>query len=144
MERLTIKELAPYLPYGLKIRNILGRGSTWTLTRFNIEQFSDDDKPLLRNLSQLTEEIEHNGESFVPWVEINKFLNNGEYQPHFNVIEYNEWGSLTISFGDHCAGYSLNLEAIPVIQKLFEWHFDVFGLREKNLALPIDGKEVKS
>ena len=28
-------------------------------------------------------------------------------------------------------------------EKLFEWHFDVFGLIDRGLALPIDGKEVE-
>lgn len=140
MERLTIKELAPYLPYGLKIRNILGKGSIWTLTRFNIEQFSDDDKPLLRPLSQLTEEIEHNGKEFTPMLELEKIRKNIEvYRPlnlHYPI-------EITIQTEDYSQEIDLH-DGYLIMQKLLEWHFDVFGLTDRCLALPIDRREVRS
>ena len=78
-------------------------------------------KPLLRPLSSLTEEIEHNGERFVPIEELQ--LQN------IKIIEIT----------------NANVELLPywAVQKLHEWHFDIHGLIDRNLALPIDGKEVE-
>lgn len=74
MERLTIKELAPYLPYDLTVMgNIRGIDTECCLTTWNIEShIQGQSKPLLRPLYSLTEEIEHNGEKFVPIIELFK------------------------------------------------------------------------
>ena len=160
---LTLEHIAPYLPYGLKCHNMgntdeeghafvseiigLDQDAVWVSHEYEDDDYAYSDTfPLLRPLSDLTKEIEHNGEKFVPWVEINKFLNGGKFQAHYNIIEYNEWDSLTIGFGDHCAGYSLNLESLPVIQMLLKWHFDLFELISQNLAIDInsiEGKDTK-
>ena len=79
MKQLTIKELAPYLPYGLKVieestNNIsevdgLFNDNAMHLKRTNrvdYFHFYPNIKPILRSLSDLIKEIEHNGEKFVP------------------------------------------------------------------------------
>lgn len=69
MKKLTIKELAPYLPFSLNIldessivemRGINGNTVEATLKRFPYTQnlFIEDIKPILRPLSDLTKEIE--------------------------------------------------------------------------------------
>lgn len=121
MNELELKHLSPYLPYKLRIRYVLGKGSTWTLTQFNIEQFSDVDKPILRPLSDLTKEIEHNGEKFVP---IDNFIykTSVEYFAEFPEQKHNLIHGL--KYAD--------------VQLLLEWHFDIFGLIEKDLAIDIN------
>lgn len=129
-ERLTIKELAPYLPYGIdisingKIQKLNSIDSKAKLVCYGWGDagFIDTDnvKPLLRPLSQLTEEIEHNGESFVP----------------IDVLGWNSYENIIKKGICDSVGYQYMI-------KLFEWHFDVFGLHERGLALPIDGKEVE-
>ena len=96
METLTIKELAPYLPYGLKIKNIhpningfinrldcilLHRMFNWeTENTLNIKW----NKPILHPLSDLTKPITHNGETFVPMEKLcNDFCNRTPCNPEF-------------------------------------------------------------
>jgi hypothetical protein len=78
--------------------------------------FLDEVKLCLRPLSDLMTEIEHNGEKFVPkeW------------------LYYNYIGE---QMGTNTGTWSFRL-----VQKLLSWHFDIFGLIEKGLA--IDKKEV--
>ncbi len=75
---LKLEHLAPYLPYGLKLwhesweceltMNADGSGSE-DLSILDVEEYA---KPILRPLSDLTKEIQHNGEKFVPIVELHK------------------------------------------------------------------------
>lgn len=91
---------------------------------------------ILRPLSDLTKEIEHNGEKFVTidYFEIGDDDNETyEYDNgNINLIQDLEYLSAN--------RLSLDIVFIPygVIQKLLEWHFDVFGLIEKNLAIDIN------
>lgn len=66
-----------------------------------------------RSLSQLTKEIEHNGEKFVP----------------MDIIRKDYIGE---AIGLNTATWSHR-----VVQKLLEWHFDIHGLIENNLAIEI-------
>jgi len=143
MERLTIKELAPYLPYGLTVRNevdytLIGIMPYRTINKNNGEDefrlivkseddamdefpLSDQCSILLRPLSSLTEEIDNNP-------------NNLTYSSSLKL-----WTKEDI---DYCKGNPLGMR-YETVQQLLEWHFDVFGLHERGLALPIDGKEVE-
>ena len=85
--KLTLEILAPYLPYGLKVRvedykcDYVGRefdevigfhqwdksGLLWSvLTDGGAKPSVEKVKPILRPLSYLTKEIEVNGEKFIP------------------------------------------------------------------------------
>ena len=132
--KLELKHIVGYLPYDLemifeskggrkiKLSSISktplgiafsgGSGGMW-LAESNF-------KPILRPLSNLTKEIEFNGEKFVPikklgynenWVGLKSHFENAEYLPYKD------------------------------IQKLYEWHFDVHGLIEKGLAIDINNLE---
>lgn len=132
-QELTLEELTPYLPYGLKaqmslcfdqqtIVEIVGlsfefvelSGIRDTVTEhFEISEI----KPILRPLSDLTKEIEHNGERFVPMDVLYDDFRETDLL-HFNPNDiFNQ---------------SYNL-----VQKVLEWHFDVFGLIDKGLAVSI-------
>ena len=138
-EKLELKHLAPYLPYGLKFQSSMdkpfeeyGRQPTWTfdgMTKLfgdyclNTLEYPDAYpiqlvKPILRPLSYLTKEIEVNGKKFVP---IDYFLGD-DVDLILNAIQIKDLSYLP---------YNL-------IQKLFEWNFDVFGLIEKGLAIDIN------
>ncbi|AXH74763.1 MAG: hypothetical protein [Bacteriophage sp.] len=88
---LTIKELAPYLPYGVRFISWMdkpfdeyGKQAVWTanglsemfgdyciLTKENSDAYALKSAKLrLRPLSELTKEITHNGETFVPLVKL--------------------------------------------------------------------------
>lgn len=128
---LELKHLAPYLPYGLGVEiydsdnnyDVPDNGTVMTMGTDLLNHHVGGTfhlKPLLRPLSDLTIEIEHNGEKFVPieWIE-------NEHDIDFNLMLF-----------------PLNDEGICnapyfVVEKLFEWHFDVFGLIDQGLAKPI-------
>ena len=135
MEKLELKHLAPYLPYGLKAE-ILDYKCDYVNKRYdeivgvhqwdktclywsvltvggskpNIERI----KPMLRPLSDLTKEIEHGGEKFVP--------------------------TKALSMWDLEGITAIDIPHIPVnlYELLLKWHFDIFGLIEKGLAVDIN------
>lgn len=143
---LELKHLAPYLPYNLetfiigefideyadnpipKGFNIEGLNTGWVeiheIGRTVTEQYPFEDvKPILRPLSDLTKEIEHNGEDFVPY-EHHVFI---EAMAANEYLEYLCEARADLS-EDRLLPYS-------IVQLLLEWHFDVFGLIEKGLAI---------
>lgn len=113
-----------------------------------LERRPEDCRLLLYPLSQLTQEIEHNGERFVPLEKIALqgkegyrltkvvkilrgtgllyYISSG-VMGHDNETKFDRQ---TKSFRRHgqIVPYELN-------QKLYEWHFDVFGLIENGLAI---------
>lgn len=127
--KLELKHLAPYLPYGLKIQYLLNE--TLELVGFNkntifhtrgfFVELPCNLKPILRPLSDLTKEIEHNGERFVP------------------VEKLEEMYGLTVETQeDKVLTLPITLEPYYLIRQLFEWHFDIFNLIENNLAIDIN------
>lgn len=137
-EKLELKHLAPYLPYELVINCDFKDGSVWNC---KLEALSGDEafldgcdweyetnndfKPILRPLSDLTKKIEHNGEIFVP---IDYLKNNysGFYfasTPELLIIRKNTNLYLSLQW------------SVEFYNKLLEWHFDVFYLIEKGLAI---------
>lgn len=143
MKTLTLEHLAPYLPYGFKARiedfkcDYVGRefdeiigfhqwdksGKLWSvLTEGGAKPSINEIKPILRPLSDLTKEIEHNGEKFVPMVEYShlRFEEISNYKGGQNVLDF-------IQFREY--------------KLLIEMHFDFFGLIEQNLAIDINTLE---
>ncbi|HLS53020.1 MAG TPA: hypothetical protein VK031_03540 [Tissierellaceae bacterium] len=152
MKELEIKNILPYLPYEVEVyfegeefpHEIVGLDmssrplhilSPWG--QFGMSSL-EGAKLVLRPLEDIFKEINHRGKIVTPHREISKILNGGKYSDSFNIIEYNEYGSLRINFGDHTTGYSINLETIPVLEKLYELHFDVRGLIDQGLACNIN------
>ena len=91
--------------------------------------YLDEVKPILRPLSDLTKEIEVNGERFVPieWLNKNKSVKLIKVINTQGDIEVFNGKTSNWRFFEYC-----------VIEKLFEWHFDVFGLIEAGLAIDIN------
>lgn len=136
-ETLELKHLAPYLPYNLKFQIFITGESpkndelevlsyienciTFSKSPdYYLEDPEDNEteiKPILRPLSDITKEIEVNGEKFFP---IKLLTERCELQNKlFGLQNY------------------LDLKVIDYF-KLPEWHFDVFGLIEKGLAIDIN------
>jgi hypothetical protein len=146
-QKLEIKYLAPYLPYRLKfyagkIEDALliypmlglnehynkiisiktfsnGEDTTYGFQEMPIEQYHL--KPILRPMSELIKEIEHNGEKIIPCDYWDKEVNRIKYQDELrNMAKHS-----------YCDGY------LPyfIMEKLFEWNFDVFNLIDSDLAV---------
>lgn len=165
MEKLELKHLAPYLPYGLKviytgelddngnrldgdyiqIGEIAKIGSVefryinpiyWLDFKrgyFGIN--SHNFKTILRPLSDLTKEIEHDGEKFVPKEKLRVL--SGAFNPDEdfkNTFTIHISDNIVIGFKATC----MYVDQFKLFQKLLEWHFDIFGLIEKGLAVDIN------
>lgn len=125
--KLELKHIAPYLPYGVKYLNthedfiekegIIHIDSIGSILKYEFL------KPILRPLSDLTEEIEVNGEKFVPR---NKMGLIHDVSGN-NILNYR-------------TGERIDILSLPYyqIQYLFKWHFDVFGLIPQGLAIDIN------
>lgn len=136
MEKLTIREIAPYLAYGLececplltedregsKICDIVGFFSDWVAIARKDSSVHDEFeyhefKILLRPMSDLTKEIEHNGEKFVPseLLELKGWI----YSNWDNEMYYDpEDGDPTLS------------DSLKLATLLAEWHFNYMNLDE--------------
>ncbi len=135
-KKLELRHFAAYLPFGLKFR--ISEGKIFNLNANHIfnnhtgnyKGLDRGAKIILRPLSDLTKEIEVGGEMFVPIKEFMILYGGGLTEKGKPIWEsdfvanimYSYYGSL--SYG--------------VMEKLFEWHFDVFGLIEQELAIDIN------
>jgi len=169
--KLELKHLASYLPYGLKFRakaEVWEMTCLYTLDEYKVwaHNYWDKDKllyypalnrksdfqgkgyrlsqikPILRPLSDLTKEIEHNGKKFVPFDRLSKFV--GAVEPCDQIKKTfwitrsgnNDDGSI-LSFGALCK----HIDQFELFQKVLEWHFDIYGLIEQGLAIDINTLE---
>lgn len=121
--KLEFKLIAGYLPYGLKGQTIFcGEKNTYTIAIDNVMSCigkNQSIKPILHPLSDLTKFCEDLG--FVP---IEKLAEIEEIV---------------------CVPYSINffetsMKYLPywIVEKLYEWHFDIHNLIENNLAIDIN------
>lgn len=136
------------LPYGLKVlfnKKYQGTLFGQLCGKYNYAEiafeFGSDRKdldscfPILHPLSDLTKEIEHNGEKFVPIDIINKshkLLGLSEYR-----LFEKENKSCALLFSSKVEGFNI-FSALDDMIKLIEWHFDIADLIEKNEAIDIN------
>jgi hypothetical protein len=109
-------------------------------------------KPFLRTLYDLTNEIEIDGVKFVPIVELLKIKHKKWYDENVG-LRYSDIEFESVpNYAKACFSFqalnsievwykNLELEPYWIIQKLLSWHFDVFGLIEKKLAIDINTLE---
>lgn len=137
--KLELKHLAPYLPYQLDFitdnnkmmkltltsdDNIIINGGILTLSAV----LHGKAKSILRPLSDLTKEIEIDRVKFIP---IDFGCNGLDIDLKNLNIELNRNKSMT--------KYTIiSRFEYRTIQKLFEWHFDIFNLIENGLAIDIN------
>lgn len=138
--KLEPKHVTPYFSYYLKV--IIDEHETHLLAikdemlkvglhRFPYSQdvMYCDVKPILRPLSDLDKEIEHKRETFVP-IDIIGSMRKTGYT--WNCVENN--GDVILGSWDEDKREMIGAK-MSQYQKLFEWHFDVFGLIEQGLAI---------
>lgn len=149
--KLELKHITHYLPYGLKVQ--WKDKKTTTINPYIEDDNAENEaslhlvlyamsedygiKPLLRPLSDLTKEIEHNGETFVP-IENLKELYNSYPDSYIEKLNYIHWEGVITLFGtEEDDSYEVSMP-YSLYEKLLEWHFDIFGLIEKGLAVDIN------
>lgn len=140
--KLEFKHLASYLPYRLKYKfesedffhEVIGLDITNNPIKL-ISPFGDFGsceinvgKPILFPLSSLTKEITVNGKTFVP---IDELKNYSDHKVVFECPDY-------ILLKDNYTIEQNVLGApLAIIEDLYTWKFDVYGLIDKNLAEPV-------
>lgn len=115
--KLELKHLAPYLPYKLQIfskYNNSEKGITWTLEPKNIYNVLEYDsrKPILRPLFDL---------SNVNGFSLSDMVSHGAHNDFWLKENFEVKYLMYLDF-----------------EKLVSWHFDVFGLIDKGLAIDIN------
>lgn len=129
MKTLELKDICGYLPYGLmqKHYNDVCSFTIATQSCMGKDVFHEMPirfgKPILRPMSDLTKEITHRGEKFVPL----DVLNN---RGHF--IEFDVAGLL------YTVGGCMDSDWLMVFDKLNEWMFDYRGLISAGLAIDVN------
>jgi len=153
-DKLELKNLAPYLPYKLKCTNSkesylqTGEDRTGILEQLSIQ---DEDSiimgengyfivdvseitPILRPLYDIEKEISINGEKFIPRQRFIEKTKPKNMIGHDKSIDRHIDSQLSVL--EEPKGYD-NLKHW-MYQDLIKWHFDVFGLIKKGLAIDIN------
>lgn len=170
-KELLLKALCNGLPYGLKIKTNENKWPTPTVSGYanelvywNYHGISGsiklvNTKPILRPLSDLTKEIEHNGQKTTPLVrlfdtlrpyDVYESFSNGStfnqlwfYDNAGSVLFWIEYNTNEFSFdvinrkGDRL----LQVFQLTAFEILNEWHFDIYRLIEKGLAIDVNTLE---
>lgn len=142
--KLELKHIVGYLPYGLTgistdenqgVETV--NGISWDQNKSIIELNTNIDaidiigfKPILRPMSDITKEIEVKGKFFVP----------AEYFWSIDLYDqqaFELYGTIP-PYWKACIEVDIKDLDWGVIEKLYEWHFDVHGLIENNLAIDIN------
>ena len=138
MKEITLKEWSAYLPYGLKLWYednkdiyplVVSNNTVSIRGGFNINDVKSYNlKPILYDLSWLTREITHEGETFVP---IEKF----EIGDDDSGIEYDHGNIRLIKDLESISKYNSyhDIQFLPfeVVQRLIEWKFNIFFLPDE-------------
>jgi hypothetical protein len=136
---ITLQEIAPYLPCKLYVYDENQQNKTDQVVGFflgslDFENWSPINsdignyKPIMRPLSDLTNEIEVNGEKFVPIVELAKIafpLYKWILNEECNFAMTKE--DVYFDFNYHYYLFDFDgdylLDQLKLFQKLYEWHF---------------------
>lgn len=139
MKTLELKDICGYLPYGLRIMRsptnvpvvaelldirkdftILGAGHI------------DTYRAVLRPMSDLTKEITHKGEKFVPMVELGECAN---VEVEVADFEFKRDKVVDVLFHNILSG---ERSSIIIFDKFHEWMFDYRGLISAGLAIDVN------
>lgn len=151
--KLEPKHIAPYLPYEVIVQSpviVYTEGENPIPSHEDIQEgvLTVDDlkndlgylRPILRPLSDLTKEIERHGEKFIPIIALYPLFN--KQPPNVEMICNQE---VDYAESHYYGGEALKINTkyplenrYDLLQKLFEWHFDVFGLIDEGLAIKKD------
>lgn len=129
MKTLELKDICGYLPYGLmqKHYNDVCSFTIATQSCMGKDVFHEMPirfgKPILRPMSDITKEITHRGEKFVP---IDVLNDRGRF------IEFDVAGLL------YTVGGCMDSDWLMVFDKLNEWMFDYRGLISAGLAVDVN------
>lgn len=151
MENNKLEKLVGYLPYGLKIWHSSYKARhIWDI---NIEEGIQDRsmtavtltaicngneylKPILRPLSDMTKEINYGLSSYI-FTEIFEIGDTDGF-----IYEFDNGNikliQLLESISNHNSFYDINYLPYPVVQMMYQYHYDIHGLIESGEAIDIN------
>ena len=138
MKTLELKDICGYLPYGLmqKHYNDVCSFTIATQSCMGKDVFHEMPvrfgKPILRPMSDLTKEITHRGEKFVPMVELGECAN---VEVEVADFEFKRDKVIDVLFHNILSG---ERSSIIIFDKLNEWMFDYRGLISAGLAIDVN------
>lgn len=138
MKTLELKDICGYLPYGLmqKHYNDVCSFTIATQSCMGKDVFHEMPvrfgKPILRPMSDLTKEITHRGEKFVPMVELGECAN---VEVEVADFEFKRDKVIDVLFHNILSG---ERSSIIIFDKLNEWMFDYRGLISTGLAIDVN------
>lgn len=149
MEKLELKYIAGYLPYGIFVM----AGAKKVIYTFDYHLNIEGGKPILFPMKCLIEEVTINGETFIPIIELAKLFHKEDAYKvtHYEDPRYMDWGyngedaawvinCCVENDSDRYLYYSiykhkLNQLPLNLVDKLNELHFDYRGLIDRGLAV---------
>lgn len=162
--------LAFSLPYGLKLFNknceykrmyemdgLFTPNAVHCKETNRVDYFHCEIMPILRPLSDLVREIEHNGEKFVPLLELAKIAFDGFTCSTMDYSKTNSSYKVTckdceFSYNYKIYSFSLYDNALreyqyfpfqlKLFQKLIEWHFDIADFISKGEAIDVNTLDI--
>lgn len=134
-----LKHIVPYLPYSVNVKWLNEDENCFKISELTLENYDLlinklEGKLILRPLLYLKEEIEHNGEKFVPINKLKEMYNEmpDSFIKHLMYIDFENQFTL---FGlEEDNSYEVSMP-YSLYEKLFEWHFDILGLIDADLAV---------
>lgn len=145
MKTLELKDICGYLPYGLKFlsdyfstpHEIVSIDLTDNTADFSnncgyTNKSLGEVKPILRPMSDLTKEITHKGEKFVPMVELGECAN---VEVEVADFEFKRDKVVDVLFHNILSG---ERSSIIIFDKFHEWMFDYRGLISAGLAIDVN------
>lgn len=168
MEKLTLEQIAPFLPYGLKMWR---SEKIWPLTglnnrvEFQLLSFGPHElnpigcKAILRPMD-LTKPIIVEGKEVIPVVELAKIVIPNPSEEAFGGMNWFEYEGEAVLYDTGMeSGYLLKYvngcfvleghdysaycpDQLDLFQWLFKHKFDVFGIIEKGLAIDVNTLEI--
>ena len=130
--------LAMSYPYEIKL--VYRNDKSWPIIMAigNLDEIlhtNKDYKPILRPLSDLTKEIEHKGEKFVPIEKIREIIGGGWCDVYERAVEVmQEWDIDTLKD-------KIKYLPFEFIQLFISWHFDIADLISKGEAIDVNTLE---
>lgn len=164
MKKLELKHVIPYVPHKLRFiadgeewemtgLDVTSEYTVWAGVRWDDEALDyiptingkqmpakgtgfelKSINPILRPLSDIHKEIEHNGKKFIPVREIESIRKGLDIYKPLN-LDY------PIEIILETENYSQDIDLYDgylIVQKLIEWHFDISSLIEKGWAIDIN------
>lgn len=148
--KLELKHLSAYLPYGVRVlrpdlKTILDvKGVIGNLIVFNengLETYGSIfySKLILRPMSDLNKEIDHNGERLVPMEKVREAFGSVD----FRNIDFDPFSIFNCNYSSEFPE-KVDItfaEIYGIFQLLLSWHFDIFNIIPSGLA--VDANEIK-